>query len=169
MRDIVAMDFGSLRSHEQRVDANVRLGGYHMDKHSPTAEFQVYGAVLDSIDWLRLYLLGEFAQHTWGTTARVVDVDRSALSPQSTKKIATFYETDPSRNWLPLDLRRLPELAIIAVASNIETSSLTITDGNHRAIAQCWRHGPTSDVPIIVCVHRNIKQWPFIPHHARTR
>lgn len=169
MQDIVAMDLLALRSHEALVNANVRLGGYHMDQNSPPADFRLFRASLDSLDWLRLYLLGEFAKHTWGKTARVVDAPFELLSEDSKARITSFFEVRPDLNRLSLDLRNLPHLAPVVVTTDIALGSLTIIDGNHRAIAQCWQHGPTAGVPIIVCVHNNISQWPYIAHHARER
>ncbi len=166
-RGFVLIDLATLRGHEQLVNANVRLGGYDMDKVAPTDEFQIFRGNLKRTDWQRLYLIGEFAKHTQNGTGRFIDVDWNALSEQSKNKITSFIQPASTTGWMPLDLRKNSQLALILVSADINSKSFVIIDGNHRAIAQYRKFGQVAGVQVIVCVHKQITRWPFVPHRAR--
>jgi hypothetical protein len=149
-----------VQRHEQATESNVRLGGYHMDRHCPTNEFQCYRVQLAKQDEDRVFLLGltEFINLTQGQSCQLRDVVQAA---SAIPRVVSFIEAG-------IDLQSRPGLELVVVARELQSAPLVVIDGNHRAIAQFFSQGSVEGVSAFVCVHPAIGQWPFIPPLART-
>lgn len=159
MTSIEPVTLHIVQAHERATDANVRLGGYHMDRVSPTAEFQLFRVTLVDADLGRLFLLGitEFGVCTAGESWRVPDLlPAAALLP----RVAPFVRDK-------IDLPARPDRALLIVSPDPHTGPLVITDGNHRAMAYYSMHRSVQGVPAFVCVHPKIRGWNFMPPPAR--
>ena len=71
-----------IQNHEQRTNANVRVGGYNMDRLCPIDEIQYFHVELTSADLSRVFLLWEptFTPHTQNQSCRLVDITATAES-----------------------------------------------------------------------------------------
>lgn len=167
MKILEEVELSVLQQHEAATNANARLGGYRMDRCSPIHEFILYRATLQSADDDRLFFLGEFAKYTVGKTGRVRDIDVSLLDDRSRARIDSFVAPATGNGFARVDLRSSPHLALVVVAANTDTAGLVMIDGNHRTIAQHLQFGTLCDVPVFLCVHERIGEWPFIPAAAR--
>ncbi len=91
MTIVEAVTLATVQHHEQATGANVRLGGYHMDRTCPPSEFQAFRTTLDITDVGRLFLLGipEFADCTAQGTWRLADLlPKAALL----SRVASFID-----------------------------------------------------------------------------
>lgn len=154
MMILANVETSEVQRHEEKVSANVRLGGYGMDQHCPLGEFTCFRALLEHIDVDRLYALNDFAALTEGRTCRLRDALPSAASE---RRVASFDT---------IDLRVCAGLELEIVSTEAKAGPLIIIDGNHRSISQYLRCRTIAGVPAYVCVHSNILRWPYVPPRA---
>lgn len=156
MKIIETVDLGVISQHEKKTGANVTLGGYHMDRCCPLAEFQLLRCVLELDDIERLFVLNDFAKFTAGS-CRLKSVLSDAASNQ---RVAAFSNGR-------VDLRKAPNLELLIVSANADDGPLLIIDGNHRAIWQYLAYSSIHAVPAFICVHSRINEWGYMPIAAR--
>src|SRR5258708_3879049 len=80
MRIHHSVELRVVQAHEQITQANVRLGGYHMDKTCLLNDFKSWRACLESNDISRLFLLYDYAKYTKRNTCRITDLLSDASS-----------------------------------------------------------------------------------------
>lgn len=153
MKIIRPVDIKEIREHEVKTKANVIIGGYNMDIYCPISEFVSFWVMLEEADWDRLFLISQFAQYTHGNTGKVIHARELSEKTESTVALYSSMQSVCP--------------ALLIVSANIETASLIIIDGNHRAIAQ-YRKQKGSNIPAAyVCIHPNINKWGYVPKGAR--
>jgi hypothetical protein len=159
MKSIVEINYNELRQFEESVEANVKVGGYGMDKISPIEEGKCYRIILKAEDINRIFLLKE-------PTFTNFTINRNFMIADVTEKVD---EVERVRYWLDrgLDLRNAPEWAPVFVSRNIENGSFTIIDANHRMTAHYRQHKIVDEVAAYVFTHSNINQWWGIPDLAK--
>jgi hypothetical protein len=150
-----------IRNHEERTNANVRIGGYEMEEHCPTGEIQYFHVELTSSDLARVFLLGEqtFAPHTKGRSFKLVDITSTAESMAMARR--------PAGEVNRVDLHVDSGLEPVLVSNNLECGPLVTIDGNHRLTAHYARSGTIDGVKVFVAVHSNMLAWDFVPPLAR--
>ncbi len=155
------VDISEIQRHEEATASNVRLGGYHMDRHSPANDFQCFRVLLESQDDDRVFLLSltVFINQTQGLSGRLRDLVPAALAIEGVSSFTT----------MGTDLRTRAGWELVFVASELHSAPLVAIDGNHRAIAQYLTYGSMEGVPAYVCVHQAIGQWGYVPQLARTQ
>jgi hypothetical protein len=153
------VSLATVQQHELDTNSNVRLGGYHMDRFCPTAEFCCHRVQLQHSDGDRLFLLGisAFISQTQRDSCRLRDLLPTAASIPN---VASFVRDG-------VDLRSQPCLELVLVGAQLQLGHLVAIDGNHRMMAHYLNHASVEGVPAFVCVHKNITQWSYIPTLAR--
>jgi len=152
-----AVDVSDVQGHEAATHANVKLGGYDMDRCCPLSEFKAFNVKLEATDIDRLFLLNcGFAAHTRGQTCRLRDVLPGIESHQRVRNVI-------DKACFPVST----DQAILIVSADEKCGPLTIYDGNHRAMAQFLMRRTVHDVLAYVCVHRRISEWGFVPPLGR--
>lgn len=156
------VELAELQAHDQALKANIRLGGYEMGTHCPVGEFEIHLIELEQGDESWVYLISEFAQYTQGNSGRLIDVQQSVDSHVETGKIVSGMIS------AGFDIKHQKERALVAVTSDFTRGALTLIDGSHRAIAQFRSFGTIADVPVYLCVHKQINKWSgWIPANAQ--
>jgi len=154
-----SVDVSDVQAHEAATHANVKLGGYHMDRCCPLSEFKAFKVRLEASDIDRLFLLNcGFAPDTEGKTCRLRDVLPGVVSHERVRNVI-------DKACFPVS----PDQAILIVSPDEKCGPLTIYDGNHRAIAQYLMQRTVHDVVAYVCVHSRISEWGYVPHLGRTQ
>lgn len=152
-----AVDVSDVQAHEAATYANVRLGGYDMDRCCLLSEFEAFNVRLEASDIDRLFLLNcGFAADTKGQTCKLRDVLPGVVAHERVRNVI-----DKAR--FPVS----PNQAILIVSPDEKGGPLTIYDGNHRAMAQYLVQKTVHDVLAFVCVHRRISEWGFVPPLGR--
>lgn len=150
-----------IQTHEQRVNANVRIGGYNMDKLCPTTEFQYFHMELESSDLARVFLLWErtFVSQTQGNSCKLVDITTTAESMAMQRR--------PTGEVNGVDLINCSGLEPVFVTDDLEYGPLVTIDGNHRLTAHYSRFRRIDNVKVFVGVHPSVLGWEFIPPLAK--
>ena len=150
-----------IQNHEQRTDANVRVGGYNMDRHCPVGEIQYFHLELTSADLSRLFLLWEptFISHTQNLSCRLVDITATAESMAMARR--------PTGEVNSVDLIHTSGLEPVLVTNSLNNGPLVTIDGNHRLTAHYARTRSIEGVRVFVGVHANVLGWEFVPPLAR--
>ena len=80
MKIISQIPFSEIDKYDERFQANVRIGGYDMDKVFPKEEAQCYSALIEESDIEKIYLLAltEFQTFTRNGSLRTTDIVRKA-------------------------------------------------------------------------------------------
>lgn len=152
-----AVDVSDVQAHEAATHANVKLGGYDMDRCCPLSEFKAFNVRLEATDIDRLFLLNcGFAAYTEVQTCKLRDVLLGVVSHERVRNVI-------DRACFPVS----PDQAILIVSPDEKYGPLTIYDGNHRAMAQYLTQRSVHDVLAYICVHRRISEWGFVPPLAR--
>ena len=152
-----AVDVSDVQAHEAATYANVRLGGYHMDRCCPLGEFKTFNVRLEASDIDRLFLLNcGFAAYTKGQTCILRDVLPGVVTYERVRNVI-------DKTCFPVS----SDQAILIVSPDEKCGPLTIYDGNHRAMAQYLVQRTVHDVVAYVCVHRRINEWSFVPPLGR--
>ncbi|MCI5144612.1 MAG: hypothetical protein D3923_03585 [Candidatus Electrothrix sp. AR3] len=161
MQIIRSVSLPELQQHELDCNASVLLGSHGMERYSPLKAFQLYQARLGPQDIDALYLLNcGFTAYTRNESGRLKDLVYEWVQAESKKRLDSF--NTPSKN-NPVDLRSTPSLALILVSAQAIDGPWVLIDGNHRAMAHYLRHQDVNDVPVYICVQKNISSWPYFP------
>lgn len=152
-----AVGVSDVQAHEAAIHANVKLGGYGMDRYCPLSEFRAFSVRLEAGDIGRLFLLNcGFAKYTEGQTCKLRDVLPNLMSHERVRNVV-------ERACFPVSTCQ----ALLIVSADEKCEPLIIYDGNHRAVAQYLTQKSVHDVLAYVCVHCKIKEWGFVPPLAR--
>lgn len=152
----------ALQNHEQRTNANVRVGGYGMDQICPIGEIKCFHIVLTSADLPRVFLLWEatFIPHTEKQSCRLVDITATAEQMAMARR--------PTGEINSVDLINTSELEPVLVTNNLDVGPLVIIDGNHRLTAHYARFRSIDGVRVFVGVHAKVLGWKFVPPLAKS-
>lgn len=145
-----------LQANEKFTDANIRLGGYDMDKVCPNEDFRILRVLLQDSDLDRLFVLGMYHEVTKDGSCLLKDTLPVALSKD---RVASFKRDN-------IDLRTSSQLAPLMVART-EKGPLTLYDGNNRMLWQRLTHGSIEGIAAFVSIHPKINLWKYIPSQAK--
>lgn len=161
MKIINPIQYQQLRTFEERIGGNVKVGGYNMNLICPVEEGQCYQVTLEEGDLNRLFLLGEatFTNLTENRNYRLAGLTSAVEGLHRVK-----YWLDQN-----LDLTKVPEWAPVFVTWDIEKSPIITIDGNHRLMAHFKQYHTIEGLPGYLFVHHNIHKWGFVPSEAKTQ
>lgn len=150
-----------ISSLDDATNANVRLGGYDMDKLFPVTEIECFHMELSEEDVHRIFLLYEatFIPHTKHGTCKIVDILSTA------EEMATSRLRSGTKNELDLSVTIAQEP--VFVTTNVAKNPFVAIDGNHRLTAHFAQHRSVNGVKVFVAVHKRMFDWHFIPPLAR--
>jgi hypothetical protein len=159
MKDIIQIEYEKLKKFEHKIDGNVKIGGYDMDKICPVSEGKCYKVTLEDSDLDRVYLLRDptFTNLTKNRDYRFSDLQDVAREEARVKHLL-------EKN---IDLSVNSDWAPVFVCPDIGNGALIAIDGNHRLMAHFLLRGSIANLMAYVYVHENILQWGFIPKAAR--
>lgn len=161
MRNILNIELSLIQNNEEFNDSNIRLDRYEIPNFCPSTEVECYQVILEKGDLERIFILFEsgFNNLTNNNTFRLSD-----LIPDEAQKKSRVLSFLDDRDF---DLCSRPERTIILFGTNLETSSLTAMDGNHRLMAHFINNNNIDGVPAFIYIHRKINKFIFTPPLAR--
>lgn len=130
---------------------------------SPVESYTAFRAVLEEDDLNRIFLWFQFKEDTAGMTGKLTD----ALPESASKKrVKPLIEGDPAKGWMPIDLRSALGFEPMLVTNDFIHGPLQVIDGNHRMIAQFITGKGFDHLPVYVCVHPRMMEWPYMIESA---
>jgi hypothetical protein len=162
MRNLQPTTIQACQGHLRRQRTGVSLDLAHMP--GPVSDYTAFNAELDQADLDRIFLWGEHRIHTAGETAKLTDAKPEAAGH---KRIKPLIEGDAAKGWEPIDLRTATGFEPTFVTNDLEKGPLFGIDGNHRLIAQFLMGKGFDGVPVFVCTHPRMLEWPYVFHTAR--
>ncbi|WP_259016710.1 hypothetical protein [Emticicia fluvialis] len=159
MKEITKVSLSIIQEHEVSCNSSITLNNHNLPDFCPINEVKCYRVLLEEDDINRIYLLWEagFNNLTKNNSFKLADL---TVDAQELVRVKSFLDNR-------IDLRTYANLEVILFGQNLEESSLTATDGNHRLMSQFLSYKSIAEVPAYIYTHEKINNWNFIPPVAR--
>jgi len=152
MELIKSITISEIRSFEEKINGNVRIGGYDMEQIAPIEEGKLSQIALSNEDLNRLYLLKE---PTFKDFTKTGDYKLENIIPEVCR------EKQRVKYWIDqnIDLSINNDWAPVLISNSFESGKIVIIDGNHRATAHFIQHKSINGAFAYLFEHHNVYNW----------
>lgn len=147
----------------ETVAHHLKITGSAVSLPFSLGEYQAFHVTMDEGDERKLILWWENEKETKDLSCRLVDSNEGT---GNASRVDSFMKGD-GKQFRPADLRILANKEPVAVTDELQSDFWYLIDGSHRSIAQFRSQKSFQNVKLYVCVHPNIKRWPYVPNYYK--